>query len=1225
VPEALGVILGQMAEAGSTGSARAAGPATSSSSAAFPGAAGRSEVLQGAASHLLAGASPRALPEKADAPQAPFRQVPAGWPGFVADGANGASSSEGYGKLDIVPRGGLYDGAFMPASSLIAMTEEERMALTSSTRAPSFAAATMTQTTGFRDSRTALQESGPADLPGLKRPETPILAYVDRASMPGFVDNDERESRLQQFDRDQQWKELSTWQAPSSHAVATEASQQSREISSFDQWEAELLEWKRKYGCPDVPDATPAAAAPAEANTSSASSSAAASPAAPAPQQREQAAAPGAGVSAVASQSRVSFFDGQMARQISDGIAGPQAASVAAPSSMEPSVALSGAPRQSMVDTDIDMSEMKRKSMAQRQSVLPETLERPNNPEGMERALPGASSLDADIESEEMKRKSMAQARHSVLPQDLERPGTPDRMASMPRASVLDADIDMQEMKRKSMAQAGPSHARHSVLPQDLERPGNPESMDRALPVASSLDADIDAQEMKRQSMANARRSVLPEDLERPGNPETVHRELPNASSLDADIDSQEMKRRSMANSNVRRSVLPEDLERPEAPENMNRDLPIASALDDNIDDQEMKRRSMANVRRSVLPEDLERPSNPEYMHREVASQKVATQELANQGSRAAESKASSEATMGATSAALARAEAEGQDLLQQVATFQTVSPNPQGSAVHSGAGTTAPGATASGRSATEPSNWTVIPMATMAPQPPTTERPAEADRPPRSGGRRLEYTDRELSLATEAAKTRIKPDGTWRSEYSEAGLQVRDFFIDIRKQREKDKGRQATGPLWVHLSTQAKNLCNQFSLPELLEALKLFCSVRHDDYELYMRLLGEIPHYIKQADAPQLCEMVRLLARRRLRERNYVDMVAAHLLQKIRTANDAVPVRVLVKTANAFAALECRSNPKFVEHFLRHMEHRVQELDAENCCLVSTVFVANYMIDSLRRAYLERCAETQAGFGGPLEDARCIAQTELVLRKEHHSLVVSLPNYVIRYLDKVRKHALFDKFGTVTLPPAAHPDGPKGSQRTDMSVSLQRKASTATGGASADVFSSDMHRDVSACLTHLGIEHENGSLSGPYLLDIVALDMVTPTKKIIYEVNSPHHYYEGTQQLTAEKRLRHRMLGRLGHHLHHVNAEEWRALSAAQKMTKMLKMQQEQQELNAKEEKIKAAANTMRAPLPALSMDAMKQSDPMKLKSISSLNAPIRVPVPPSQRARQAYDAKYH
>merc|ERR1719387_3476114 len=137
------------------------------------------------------------------------------------------------------------------------------------------------------------------------------------------------------------------------------------------------------------------------------------------------------------------------------------------------------------------------------------------------------------------------------------------------------------------------------------------------------------------------------------------------------------------------------------------------------------------------------------------------------------------------------------------------------------------------------------------------------------------------------------------------------------------------------------------------------------------MRLLGEVPHFVKQANSDQLCELIRLLARRRLRERNYVDMIAAHLLQKIRVTDDHLPPRLLVKTANSLAAVEVRSNPKFVEHFLRHIEHRIEEFDAALCCEVSPVFFVSYMSDSLRRSYLKRCAETQAGFHDKLDDCR--------------------------------------------------------------------------------------------------------------------------------------------------------------------------------------------------------------------------------------------------------------
>jgi len=149
-------------------------------------------------------------------------------------------------------------------------------------------------------------------------------------------------------------------------------------------------------------------------------------------------------------------------------------------------------------------------------------------------------------------------------------------------------------------------------------------------------------------------------------------------------------------------------------------------------------------------------------------------------------------------------------------------------------------------------------------------------------------YTEQEMDVATASARSKAGAD-EWTSDFSEAGLQMRDFLQDLRKARDREKGRQATGPLWLHLAAQAKNMADKLNLAQLLEALKLFSSVRYADYELYMRILGEVPHYVKQATAEQLCQLIRLLSRRRLRERNYVDMVVAHLLGKIRVTDDTL------------------------------------------------------------------------------------------------------------------------------------------------------------------------------------------------------------------------------------------------------------------------------------------------------------------------------------------------
>jgi len=59
-------------------------------------------------------------------------------------------------------------------------------------------------------------------------------------------------------------------------------------------------------------------------------------------------------------------------------------------------------------------------------------------------------------------------------------------------------------------------------------------------------------------------------------------------------------------------------------------------------------------------------------------------------------------------------------------------------------------------------------------------------------------------------------------------------------------------------------------------------------------------------------------------------------------------------------------------------------------------MFVDSYISDALHRAFLKRCAETQTGFQGSFDIVRNMAVMELVLRKEHHSFVMSLPAQVM-------------------------------------------------------------------------------------------------------------------------------------------------------------------------------------------------------------------------------------
>jgi len=1004
---------------------------------------------------------------------------------------------------------------------------------------------------------------------GLERPDTPIRAYVDRSAFPGLFGRDEFDESLQTSSqvREIQLRDPNL-RGNANTVTSTAESRQVANSSSLDDWEAELLEWKRQYGCPDVPDDDHAVdqqllGMSAHAETMpSASSTAGAAAVGLLPTHRLE-------ENAFSLHGMTDFTapTSPQTKQSHEFQVGGARASASESSGY--------APWDTRANNAIGPSE-----------VLPST--RPDPTRNLVQNMP-------PLPKEQVRNVSF---------------GSQDR-------EMKDITGDMSLHSHMAESEMGRGSSRIEALLQQ-QRPSGDVSSSSPL-----VSGEITAEDIRNNSMADQAAAEAP---------------LESSRSLRSQL------RGTMMLSSY--TGLPDDSHSPIENKMESQTSPVAQVME-----------SMASPPRAGLRGTLMMASVAES---EGDSKSPEEETLKSLGLSTDREQTKPASPRGVTFNTDPSVQAENILLSQKVGSLSRSLNGELPQSYPVLGNLTAPNFTSFGSSpsnqkgeqrlaesippvlpTTSPkSNFNdslstslTIPLSSrvrrpsregFVPRPPSRQADEQtALERPASAGRRFVYTREDLEVASNSARARLKPDGTWKSGYSEAGLQKRDFFLDIRKQRAKDKGRQATGPLWIHLAAQAKNLASSFDLSELLEAFKMFCSVRYDDYELYMRILGEVPHYVKDASADQLCELIRLLARRRLRERNYVDMVAAHLLQKIRITDDNLPARLLVKTANAFAAVECRSQPKFVEHFLRHMEHRIEELDAPLCCMVTPVFIAHYMSDALRRAFLKRCAETQAGFHGALYELRNMACSELLLRKEHHSFLVSLPAYVGRYLEKVRHHAHFDKWGSVTLPVAAAPNGPKGAEQADVSLSLQRKASTATGGQKGDVFSSDMHRDVSACLTHLGIEHENGVLCGPYLLDIVALDMVNPSKRIVYEVNSPHHYYEGTQALTADKRLRHRLLGRLGQKLHMVYATDWRPLSAAQKMTHMLKLQQAQQEENSKDAKQQAAANTMRAPLSAMSRDGTKKPGPLRLKSIRDVNAPIRVPVPPSLRANQPLTAR--
>jgi hypothetical protein len=424
----------------------------------------------------------------------------------------------------------------------------------------------------------------------------------------------------------------------------------------------------------------------------------------------------------------------------------------------------------------------------------------------------------------------------------------------------------------------------------------------------------------------------------------------------------------------------------------------------------------------------------------------------------------------------------------------------------------------------------------------------------------------------TKEEKDALAEKRTWKPFHAVHAVPQRDLLVDLRRHRSRTLSEGATqagapiGPVWPHLAAKAKNLAGVFTIDEILEAMKLFASVRYGDTELYLMLLGELPRLLPEAPAITACEVIRLLGRVRLRERSYVEMLTVFLMPFLRAAADAgIPARVFVQTGNALAALDIRTHGKFLSTYLRHFQFRILEFTAELIELFSPLFVVRYMNDEARKVFLQRAAETNAGFHGRPGSARNLALIEFALRREHHSLISVLPSFVPRYLDKIKHLAVIQRDECVYLPRPAvsakivYAEGIKSQSQM---FSLRAKVSTAheqmpqlpgVSRPSVNVFSSSMHEDVSSCLDHLGILHENGIPAGPFLLDICARNAEYPDHRVIFEVDDPSKYYLGTQLLTAEATMRHQLLGRIGYNGIHIAHYDWNHLSPAHRAKYLL------------------------------------------------------------------------
>jgi hypothetical protein len=367
----------------------------------------------------------------------------------------------------------------------------------------------------------------------------------------------------------------------------------------------------------------------------------------------------------------------------------------------------------------------------------------------------------------------------------------------------------------------------------------------------------------------------------------------------------------------------------------------------------------------------------------------------------------------------------------------------------------------------------------------------------------------------------------------------------------------------------RARDLAPELDLEQHVRILRLFAACGYTDAELYLRLLGELPMLIRQATPDQLTELCSILRSLRLREDTYLDLLASETMNRIRAVRrKAVPKPPaapkpngsrpgggrrdpgagalapeppfteapvegpfsplqLLQIGNALALLDARPPARFVETFQEEFATAIPQLGREDCEMASPVFVLTLLNDKLKRAFLERCADVQAGLDVPwrtadagsksrLENIGQIYLLELSVRKETFSFYSSLSAEVRAYLDGLHETA-----------PQLPRDPP-----------------------------STFAEQVGRVLDQLGVQYETSARKhGALATHVLAEGTNITREQVFYECVGEDHYFAYSTTLTPAAKLRQRLFDRLGVKLSYLYVREWSALSEAQRVNHIVKL----------------------------------------------------------------------
>lgn len=422
--------------------------------------------------------------------------------------------------------------------------------------------------------------------------------------------------------------------------------------------------------------------------------------------------------------------------------------------------------------------------------------------------------------------------------------------------------------------------------------------------------------------------------------------------------------------------------------------------------------------------------------------------------------------------------------------------------------------------------------------------------------GLRLRHDD--VSLQEVMAKT-----GKASKVASEVASEAEVFSkLESAKSRSK-AGEKLPANEMKDLAQRVKPMLPSMNLEQLVRALNLFSATGYEDYDLYLNILGEIPVQVRGISPELLTKCLRLLWRLRFNEETYLELFSMEAMNMIRAKKPprckvrrpagplevkAAPKpalapfsgRMLIQIGNCLTQLGAKHPSRFMDVYQEQIAIAIPTLSQEDCELVTPCLAASPLLpDALRRAFLERCAEVDAGAPLVLPEAsaapdiaryqqdahlyrrrakhfRNIFIIEASIRKETWAFFSSLPNEVRNYLDRVQER------------------------------SKELKPQPL-------IFATE----VAFVLDQLGVRTWS-KMVGPLEVHLVANG--AGEDEVVYECNEAEAYCamrqeERTAQLTMATKFRHKLLQRLGIQLVHINYWEWRRLSEAQRINYMVKL----------------------------------------------------------------------